>query len=438
MLLRLPGCCLSMGLSWLENKDRTIIHLNVADFAVAVERVIDARLRDRPVIIAPQGASRAAVYDMSEEAYQAGVRKGMALRRAQRFCREAMVLPPHPDRYERAMKSFLGHILPYSPLIEAEEGNGHLFVDLTGTGRLFGPPPDVAWRIRKTVRSDLGFDPIWSVAPNKLVAKVATRVVKPTGEYIVEAGEESAFLHPLAICLLPGLEREDLLRFREFHVSKVGQAARWTTGQLEVIFGKRGRDLYQMLRGIDASPVLPAERKPPILTADHEFGDDTNDLGLIEAALYRLAEQVGRKLRKQGRVARRIGILLDYSDGVRVTRQKSSKTGTANDFKLFALAQTALELALTRRVRVRHLRLACDRLIYPPAQQELFSLDEQETQASENLVIALDQIRNRFGRSAIRMGRSLAADVWGNTFPNKGIPPNPLPQIQAGLAYGAS
>jgi len=426
-----------MGFSWLENKDRSIIHLNVADFAVAVERAVDIRLRNRPLIIAPQGAARAAVYDMSEEAYQAGVRKGMALRRAQRYCREAEVLPPHPDRYERAMKVFLKHTLPYSPLVEAEEGNGHVFVDLTGTGKLFGPPPDVAWRIRKAVKSDLGFYPIWSVAPNKLVAKVATRLVKPTGEYIVEAGEEDAFLRPLAIYLLPGLEREDLLRFREFHISLVGQAARWTVGQLEVIFGKRGRDLYRAVRGVDLSPVLPAGRKPPILVKDHEFGDDTNDVQLIEAALYLLVEQVGRELRERRQAARRIGISLDYSDGVRVTRQKSSKAGTANDFKLFALARTALELALTRRVRLRHLRLACDRLIYPPAQQELFFLDEQEIQTSENLVIALDQIRNRFGRSTIRMGRSLAADVWGNTFSKQGVPPNPLPKAQTELAYEA-
>jgi len=382
---------------------------------VAVERVLDVRLRARPLIIAPQGASRAAVYDMSEEAYQAGVRKGMALRRARRFCHEAEVLPPHPDRYERAMKVFLKHTLPYSPLVEAEEGNGHLFVDLTGTGKLFGPPPDVAWRIRKAVKFDLGLDPIWSVAPNKLVAKVATRVVKPTGEYIVEAGEEGEFLQPLAVYLLPGLEREDLLRLREFHISQVGQVARWTLEQLETVFGNRSRKVYQAVRGIDFSPVLSARQRPLRLTADHVFGDDTNDVILIEAALYRLVEQVGRRLREQGRVARRIGVWLDYSDGVRITRQKSSRTGTANDFKLFALARTALEFALKRRVRLRHLRLACDRLTYPPAQQELFSLDEQEIRASDGLTTALDQIRSRFGPSTIRMGRGLVASISGET-----------------------
>ena len=130
-------------------RERFIIHLNVADFAVAIERLTDSRLRERPVIVAPQGAVRAAVYDMSEEAYQNGVRKQMPLKRALRRCWDACVVAPHVNRYENAMKALVRCALPYSPLVEMADHNGHLFVDATGTGQLFGPPPDVAWRIRK-------------------------------------------------------------------------------------------------------------------------------------------------------------------------------------------------------------------------------------------------------------------------------------------------
>ena len=87
--------------------DRSIIHINVADFAVAVERVLDRRLDGRPVIVAPEGAARAAVVDMSEEAFQTGVRKHMPLGRALRRCRDARVLPPRPDRYGQAMARML-------------------------------------------------------------------------------------------------------------------------------------------------------------------------------------------------------------------------------------------------------------------------------------------------------------------------------------------
>jgi len=397
-------------LLWAPSEDRAVVHLNVADFAVAVERVVDGRLQGRPVIVAAQAATRAAVYDMSEEAFQAGVRKGMALGRARKRCREARIVVPHPDHYDRAMAALVGHARPYAPRIEAGEGNGHLFVDLTGTVRLFGPPADVAWRMRKAVRADLGLDPIWALASNKLVAKVASRLVKPTGEYIVEPGREEDFLRPLPIGLVPGLEREDLLLFREFHVFRAGEAALWTPGQLETVFGRRGRHLHQAVRGIDSSPVLPAGQPPPGVDAEHEFGDDTNDQDLVLAALYRLAEQAGFELRRRGRVARRIAVRLDYSDGVRIVRQRTDPAGTASDFQLFELARSALDLAWTRRVRLRCLKLLCDRLVYPPAQLELFPQDDSRSR-TEALVPAIHRIRARFGPRSIATGRTLGLDA---------------------------
>jgi len=388
-------------------RERSIIHINVADFAVAVERLVDSRLRRRPVIIAPGGTVRATVYDMSEESYQSGVRKGMTLGRALRCCRDAVVLPPHPARYERAMTRLVKHALPYSPLIEMTDHNGHLFVDTTRTGRLFGPPPDVAWRIRKAVRSDMGFNPIWSVAPNKLIAKVATRMVKPAGEYVIGAGEEEDFLKPLPVHLIQGIEGEDLKRFREFNLTRAGHVVNLSMEQLNIMFGSRSISLYHAVRGIDPSPVLLVGQKLPVVVVDHEFDSDTNHVAVVEGALYGLAERAGADLRKQRLTARRIKILLDYSDGRRVARQAVANPATANNFRLFVPAKIALDRAWTRRVGIRHLRLICDRLTYPPAQMALFAEDEKENKMSDTLIFALDTIRHRFGFNAIRMGRTM-------------------------------
>jgi DNA polymerase-4 len=398
-----------MNLEPLNVRERAIIHLNIADFAVAVERAVDPRLKERPVIIAPEGAPRAAVYDMSEEAYQNGIRKGMPLGRAVRLCQDVRIMAPHPDRYEQAMRELLRQALPYSPLVENGETDGHLFVDVTGTSRLFGPPIDIAWRLRRRVNTELGLDPIWSVAPNKLTAKVATRLVKPDGEYIVAAGEEEALLAPLPIYLLPGIERNDLLQLRDFNLSRVSQLAALSREQLQVPFGPRAPFLYEAARGIDPSPVLPAGKKPPRIVADHEFGNDTNDRTTLERALYALVEQAGGELRRRRRAARRVAVFLDYSDGKRCARQLAAKPATANDLTLFELARRTLQLAWTRRIRIRHLRLICDRLTFPPAQRELFSIDQQQTAKRDNLIHTMDQIRHRFGKEAVRMGRGLAA-----------------------------
>jgi DNA polymerase-4 len=389
--------------------NRSIIHLNVADFAVAVERAVDRRLNERPVIIAPEGAARAAVYDMSNEAYMAGIRKGMALHRAVRLCKDVQVLPPHPDRYELAMRDVLKRALPYSPLIETGENDGHLFMDTTGTSRLFGPPMDVARRLRRQIKTDLGLNPIWSVAPNKLIAKVATRLVKPEGEYVVSAGEEESLLAPLPVSLVPGIERDDHLRLREFNLARVFQVSALSLEQLEIPFGSRAVSIYEAVRGIDPSPVLPVGQKPPKVMADYQFGNDTNNKHILEAVLYRLVEQVGSRLRRRRRAARRVAIILDYSDGMRHARQMAARPATANDLSLFELARRIFQLAWTRRVRIRHIRLICDRLVFPPPQLELFAADQKAGETRCALITAIDAIRQRFGHEALRFGRTLAA-----------------------------
>jgi DNA polymerase-4 len=392
---------------------RAVIHLNVADFAVAVERAVDSRLKDRPVIVAPKGAGRASVYDMSNEAFLSGVRKGMALRRALRLCKDACVLPPHQNRYERAMKAFYKCTCSYSPLVETGERDGHIFLDVTGSQRLMGPPMDVAWRLRRQIRRDLGFDPIWAVAPNKLIAKVATRLVKPTGEYIVAEGEQQRFLAPLPLHLIPGMEKNDLLRLSEFDFTHVSQVASLSIRQLRVLFGNRSGFVYQTLRGVDTSPVRPAGKSAPAVLSDHEFGEDTNDIARVESVLYGLVEKTGKKLRGQCLAARRLALVIDYSDGLRCIRQRKADPATANDMALFDLAREVLDLAWFRRVRIRHLRLICDRLIFPPAQQlDIFSQTLKKNRGRIRLMEAIDSIRSRYGDQAIRVGRTLGEENW--------------------------
>jgi DNA polymerase IV len=393
-----------------DDLPRTVVHLDVADFAVAVERMADGKLKDRPVIIAPERASRALVFDMSEEAYQGGVRKGMPLRQALRCCRDAKVLPLRPDRYERVMADLFQEALSYSPLIETGEADGHLFIDITGTGRLFGSPPDVARRMRRRINARLGLLPAWSVAPNKLVAKTATRVVKPAGEYVVNHGDESAFLAPLPVGLLPGIEREDLVRLKEFNLAAVRQVTALTLDQLSVPFGRRAGVIFNVVRGIDFSPVLPADGKPPWIAAEHVFGEDTNDLAAMERAVYGLAENIGLELRQRGRFARTLALMLEHADGLRRFRQLAVRPPSGNDITLFETARAVLYLAWTRRVRVRRIRLTCVKPVLPPAQMELFpSVSDVVEQKRDALIRTVDHVRRRFGHDGIFMGRTLPA-----------------------------
>jgi DNA polymerase-4 len=386
-------------------KERSVLHFNVADFAVAVERVSDNSLKEKPLIIAPLQAARPLVYDMSEEAFREGVRKGMGLKQAIRRCRQAAILIPRIPLYQKAMAAFLKELQNYSPLIEHGRADGHFFVDVTGTHRLLGPAPDVGWRVRRHVKKGLGINPIWALGSNKLIAKVASRLVKPVGEYIVTPGEEDVFLAPLPVELLPGVTPRELEKLMEFRLTTIGALAGMSRNQLMVPFGSRCDFLHGLSHGVDESKVSDPRSAPATIDYEHLFDDDTNNRREVEGIITKLASRAGHQLREQQQVSRRVGVWLRYTDGGHVVRQASLKKGTSGDFLLHELALTALERAWVRRTRIRSCRLVCDRFQRKSPQLPLFPEPTKQNKQEEQVLGAVDQLRNRFGHEIIGLGR---------------------------------
>jgi DNA polymerase IV len=389
----------------LEQRERAILHFNIADFAVAVARVCDSSLRHRPLLIAPLQAARAVVHDMSEEAYRDGVRKGMPLRRATRICPKALVLPPSFDLCRRAMAAFAAELRPYSPLVEAGDIDGHFYIDVTGTHRLHGPAPDIGWRVRRQVRHRLGINPIWTLGSGKLVAKVASRLVKPLGEYIVTPGEEAAFLAPLPMHLLPGLSDRERHMLADFQLTSIGALAELSLGQLQGLFGSRSGFLHEVSRGIDASRVAGPEAVVETIDSRHRFLEESNDRRVVEAVVTTLAGEVGHQLRRRGQVARRVALELEYGDGGKVLRQVSCRRGAAGDVHLHTLALAVLARAWTRRTRLRGCRLICDRLQRRSPQLGLFDGMLPSEEPGARVQAAIDGLRRRFGEGIIGLGR---------------------------------
>ncbi len=387
-------------------RDRSIIHLNVTDFAVAVERLQDNSLREKAVIVAPLQAARALVYDMSEEAYGDGVRKGMRLDIAMRRCRKACVLMPEISRYRQAMQAVLGQVCAYTPLVERGEEDGHLFLDVTGTHRLFGPPQDIAWRLRKQVLANLGLDPVWSLASSKLVSKVASRMARPLGECIVGHGEEAEFLAPLSLSLLPGIKPAERRLMQDFNLRSIGELAALSRVQLRVPFQKRADFLHDISRGRDRSLVLPERNGTSRIVCEYHFDTDICERRVLTDTLTPLIHDIGRELRRRGHVGQRIGIRLFYSDGRSVVRQASCRGGSDNDFRLRELALAALNRAWQRRTRIRSCILICDRLLPRSRQQTLFSMQSKKEEQQGRMLAAMDTICHRFGRNAVRLGTS--------------------------------
>ncbi len=392
----------------MHSDQREIVYINFVHLGVGLQRLREPDLRSRPLIIAPATA-RALVLDMSPEARRAGVRRGMRLAVARSRCPEAAVRPPQRQEYQKLVNRCLRAGLAFTPLVAPGRGTGHLYLDISGSRRLLGPAVDVARKVRQELVRITGLRPAWTLATSRLVARTASRLVKPDGTYVVVPGTEAAFLAPLPLSLLPGITPQELARLRELNIRTVVQARQLSRQDLALLCGSRAPLLHRMLRGIDPRPVHPCPvSAPPGLEYRCSFSPDTNHEQTVIAGLHSLVLQAGHRLRARGLGCRRVAVRLVYSDGVEVVRQAAARGVAADNQTIRQLAVTALYRGWHRRVRLQSLSLSCSRLLTPAVQLSLFACNEK---AGKNIEIsrAVDVIRERFGALGIRPASLLPA-----------------------------
>jgi DNA polymerase-4 len=424
---------------------RTILFVDPPAFCTTVEALVAPALRTRPVAVAPPGAERAVVLALSTEARRAGIERGMGVRQARRLCPDLMLIPPNPKLYARASSALHQILRVYAPVIEPR-GFGHAFLDLTGTGRLFGPPLDVALRVRREVAKQLGFPLSIGVAANKLVSQAVIRADRRSDaddrdDLVVPYGVEAGFLAPHPLIVLPDLHPRVRTRLDDYQLDLIGEVAAIPESALCAVFGGAGRTLRARALGIDPRPVLPPEQLAE-LRAAHILATDTNDLAILHPLLRMLTERLGRQLRRGGLLARRLRLEVayaDHTDGARAVPLPLS----ALDAELWAAAQQALALVNRKRIAVRGLTLTMERVEEASGQLELWGTDGQAVRRSGGQAVrqapvsyiqkktapawehtdrltacppdrlslqhALDRIRSRYGTRSVARGSQIAA-----------------------------
>lgn len=384
--------------------ERDILHLAVPDFAVALARAVDPSLRGRPLAVAPLLSPGSLLRCVSTEARRDGVIPGMSVQLARKCCPALQLLPPRPELTARAAGA-LGELADRcSPLWEPN-GDDRLFLDLTGSRRLLGAPLDVAARLERRIADDLRLPSTCGVAGNKLVARMAAGYLDRPGICDVLRGSERSFIAPLTVTALPGvgsLRAERLLQ--DLNLRHIEQLAALSVAQLEPVCGPFAALLSQRAQGIDPDPVCPPRRSAEI-AEEALLEQASNDRTAVRAALGRLAEGCGRRLRQLGRGATRLQLSLDYADGCRTERRLTLAAPCQLDLELMTAADQLLQHTWQRRVRLRFLRLRCDRLVAPSRQLELFAAAQQKGAATV-LQHTLDRLRERFGDASVQWGRN--------------------------------
>ncbi len=385
----------------------TILHVDLDAFFAAVEQRDRPELRGRPVIIGGGGPDdRGVVSTASYEARVFGVRSAMPLRTAGRLCPDGVFLPVDGAKYVRESGRVMAIFRRFTPRVE-QVSIDEAFLDVSGSEALFGPPDEIARRIKAAIHDETSLTASVGVATSKLVAKVGSDLRKPDGLVVVPAGEEAAFLAPLPIRRLWGVGPATATALAEFGVVTIGDLAALPPDVLTRRFGRHGADLVERAKGIDHDPVHEPDAAKSI-GHEHTFDEDTSDREAIERTLLGLADGVAWRPRGAGRLAGTIVVKVRDSGFHTVTRQKPLAEPTDLTEPIF---RAALELARpeVRGKRIRLLGVSATHLDEPD-QLALFAGDvARRHRATE----AADAVKRRFGeRSIVRarlLGRGLPA-----------------------------
>jgi len=384
---------------------RHIIHVHIPAFPITLERANRPELRDRPVVIAPPRSERAVILSVSSEARREGIFKGMALGSALRFCPDLTVLPPNPALLEKGCRLLSVAAARYTPLWEPSRP-GHMYMDITGTERLWGRAKDAACRIGRDIGDTLALSVAAGVAGNKMVSSIASRLIRSRGVMDVDHGRESSFMAPLSVDFVPGIgpvRRRMLLE--ELNISLVRELASMEMPDLRLIFGGQALMIHERSMGIDPTPVNPPSSEPVVSESITMPGDENDDLRLL-GVLYGMVERCSGRLRKRGMVPGRAGLTIRYADQEEVTRQAKVSGPCALDINLYPDLERIFFKACLRRTAVRFMRVWFRDLSFPSPQLRLFSFIPGDGGKGGRVTQALDRIRERYGDGAIKYGKT--------------------------------
>jgi len=377
--------------------DTGILHVDMDAFYASVEATKDPSLRGKPVIVGGLGG-RGVVTSASYEARAFGVASAMPIIRARRLCPHGIYLSNDFDaylEYSRRIRDVFESVTPLVEPLSLDEA----FLDVAGSVKLFGPPLEIARRIKRSIAA-LGLPCTVGVAPNKFLAKLASTIGKPDGLLVVPADDIESFLHPLPVTALWGVGETTGEELRRLGLKTVGDVARLGRKTLERALGEAlGGHLYLLANGIDDRDVIPHEPARSI-GSENTFGADLDDTGEILREILRLSDRTASRLRAKGMNGRTVTLKVRYSNFSTITRSRTPGAELDTPAEIYGIAKDLYLKLDPERPRIRLLGVTVSGLAPGPARRQLGLLDER-AKGSPEISAAVDSIRHRWGDEAV-------------------------------------
>ena len=378
--------------------------MDLDTFFVSVERLLDSRLNNRPVLIGGT-SDRGVVASCSYEARKFGVHSAMPMHMARKLCPEAVVIKGNSYNYLKYSDLVSEMVREAVPLFE-KTSIDEFYCDLTGLDRFFGCY-QFAGELRQKIGKEIGLPISFGLSSSKTVSKVATGEAKPNNQIRIETGTEKPFLAPLSIRKIPMVGEKTHQLLVNLGIRKIQTLQEMPLDVMSKALGENGTSIWKKANAIDPSPVVPFQERKSIST-ERTFDQDTIDIHKLRGLLIAMTENLAFQLRKGEKLTSCVTVKLRYSDFQTETMQCRIPY-TSADHILIPKILELFEKLYSRRVLIRLIGVRFSHLVSGGYQINLF--DDNEEQIS--LYTAMDDMRKKFGDRAVMKAAGIEARSIG-------------------------
>ncbi len=378
---------------------RTILHVDLDAFFCAVEIIRNPSLAGVPFVVGGQPGARGVVASASYPAREFGIRSAMPTAQAVRRCPDLVIVSSNHGGYSEYSEKVMDLLRDSAPIVE-QISIDEAFLDISDapeTGE------QMARELQKEINEQFSLPTSWGVASSKLVAKIATEIGKPEGLVVVLPGKEEEFLAPLAVDMLWGVGPKSRDRLLDLGIRTIGDISALEPERLKEMFGERGPELAARARGVDERPVATSHRRRSI-SNERTFAQDISDEVELRRIILSISEGLGSRLRKKGLAGSTVKIKLRWADFQTISRQVHLEQPTDQDTEINRAARSLFSNAWKPGQKVRLLGVGVADLGKRVRQLDLFDRSWEE---NDRLFDAIDRIRDKYGRDALRRANTL-------------------------------
>ena len=309
-----------------EKSLRKILHIDMDAFYAAIEMRDNPELKSRPVAVGGSPNSRGVISTANYEARKFGVRSALPSAMAVRLCPGLTIIHPHISRYKDESIKINDIFHRFTDLVEPLSLD-EAYLDVTDSTLFNGSATLLAQEIRRLIFVETGLTASAGIAPNKFLAKVASDWNKPDGQFLVAPNEVEGFVRYLPVRKITGVGKVTAEKMRKMGINTCGDIQSFSSEELFLKFGRFGKRLFQLARGIDDRPVVTArERKS--LSVERTFNSDLSGFeecaGKIPDLYDEFTKRLDRNREKEEHEIKTIFVKVRFSDFSSTTVERSA------------------------------------------------------------------------------------------------------------------